>query len=128
MKSSVVPKRLVAKGLMLLLMMMSFKTNEFLWVCVCVRAHMLAFFSRFYLNHPMFCRSPKGRRYIHPNGTLHIRKVVHRVRGKVKMSDEGIYECYVTNSVGTVLAQRLQLFIASERWACSGWAFVPVEC
>ena len=67
-----------------------------------------------YLHSAVSHRSPKGRRYVHPNGTLHIRKVAHRVKGKLKMSDEGMYECYVTNSVGTVLAQRLQLFIASK--------------
>ena len=67
-----------------------------------------------YLHSAVSHRSPKGRRYVHPNGTLHIRKIAHRVKGKLKMSDEGMYECYVTNSVGTVLAQRLQLFIASK--------------
>ncbi|XP_070178540.1 immunoglobulin superfamily DCC subclass member 3-like [Littorina saxatilis] len=58
-------------------------------------------------------RSPRGRRYVFQNGTLHIRKVVHRSRGATRVSDDGIYECYVANSLGTVLAQRIQLVIAS---------------
>ncbi|KAL8562122.1 hypothetical protein ACOMHN_041957 [Nucella lapillus] len=58
-------------------------------------------------------RSPKGRRYTYPNGTLHIRKVVHRNKAGVRISDEGMYECFVTNSVGTVVAQRIRLVVAS---------------
>lgn len=58
-------------------------------------------------------RSPKGRRYTYPNGTLHIRKVVHRSKAGIRVSDEGMYECFVTNSIGTVIAQRIQLVVAS---------------
>lgn len=57
-------------------------------------------------------KSAQRRRYIHPNGTLHVRRIIHHKNGTEK-SDEGLYECYTTNSVGTILAQRIQVLIAS---------------
>ncbi|XP_076438747.1 protogenin A-like [Babylonia areolata] len=57
--------------------------------------------------HKIQSRSP--RRYTFPNGTLHIRKV----KAGTRVSDEGMYECFVTNSIGTVIAQRIQLVVAS---------------
>lgn len=58
-------------------------------------------------------RTPKARVYMHRNGTLHVRKVMHRMKDGNLVSDEGLYECFVTNSVGTVLAQLVKVVVAS---------------
>lgn len=62
---------------------------------------------------PIKSRLPRARVYSHPNGTLHIRKVVHRLKNAQVIADDGLYECYVTNHVGTVLAQRVNVVVAS---------------
>lgn len=51
---------------------------------------------------------------MHRNGTLHVRKVMHRMKDGNLVSDEGLYECFVTNSVGTVLAQLVKVVVASK--------------
>ena len=47
------------------------------------------------------------------NGSLYFQSIKRRKR-KFKTNDEGFYECLLTNSVGTVIARRVNLKIASK--------------
>ncbi|KAK7475776.1 hypothetical protein BaRGS_00032997, partial [Batillaria attramentaria] len=57
-------------------------------------------------------RSPRSRVHVYNNGTLHIRKVVHRKKEGRVVDDGGLYECFVTNNFGTVLAHRINVVVA----------------
>lgn len=54
----------------------------------------------------------RSRIKIQPNRSLYFREVVHRRKKGKKRNDEGIYECFVENEYGTVLATRVQLQVA----------------
>lgn len=58
-------------------------------------------------------RSPRSRVHVYANGTLHFKKVVNRVKENRLISDRGLYECYVANNFGTVLARRVNIIVAS---------------
>ncbi|ESP01846.1 hypothetical protein LOTGIDRAFT_172309 [Lottia gigantea] len=45
------------------------------------------------------------------NGSLHIRRVIHQEKGNFR-SDDGFYECFAKNTVGTVLGRRVHIKVA----------------
>lgn len=54
----------------------------------------------------------RSRIKIQSNRSLYFREVVHRRKKGKKRNDEGIYECFVENEYGTVLATRVRLQVA----------------
>ncbi|XP_014769613.1 protogenin-like isoform X2 [Octopus bimaculoides] len=55
---------------------------------------------------------PRGRISVLQNHTLFFRQVLNRRKKGKKRNDEGVYDCYVKNDYGTVLATRIILLIA----------------
>lgn len=56
----------------------------------------------------------RSRIKIQSNRSLYFREVVHRRKKGKKRNDEGIYECFVENEYGTVLATRVRLQVAGK--------------
>ncbi|XP_055955254.1 neogenin [Patella vulgata] len=50
----------------------------------------------------------RSRLEIMRNGSLHIRRVIHKGKGNMR-TDEGFYECFARNNVGTVIGRRVEL-------------------
>lgn len=48
------------------------------------------------------------------NGSLYLRRVVHRKRRANRLSDEGLYECVAGNKNGRVVARRVHVEVAGK--------------
>ncbi|XP_048251254.1 protogenin-like isoform X2 [Haliotis rufescens] len=57
-------------------------------------------------------RGEHARVRVFRNGTLHFNQIIHRDRKNNIRTDEGFYECFVSNSVGTIIARRVQIRVA----------------